>query len=131
MLNDTLRYSRGSGNESPLVPLTKSSFKMITGGEVVVTFDTKAVPKTMDVTVGYDNFHLIAFDADPSWAKDLEIFTGNYYAAALYAQYSLNINQGKLVITHPRLEAVHLSPRIQDVFTGDQRHFSSLIFDRD
>lgn len=131
MLNDTLRYSRGSGNESPLVPLTKSSFKMITGGDVAVNFNTKANPKTMDVTVGDDSFHLIAFDANPSWARDLEIFTGNYYAATLDAQYSLNINQGKLVITHPRLEAVHLSPRIQDVFTGDQRHFSSLTFDRD
>ncbi len=131
IVNDTLRYFRGQGNESPLVPQTKNSFKMITGGGVTVNFDTKAVPKTMDVTVGDDTFHLIAFDANPSWAKELDMFTGNYYAAALDTSYFLTTDQGKLVLTHPRLEPVQLDPRIQDLFTGDQRHFSSLAFERD
>lgn len=131
MVNDTLRYSRGPDNESAIVPLTKNSFKMITRGEVEVSFDTKAIPKTMDVTVGDDTFHLIAFDAHASWTKDLDIFTGNYYAAALDTSYSLIIDQGKLVITHPRMEPVQLSARIHHLFTGDQRHFSSLAFERD
>ncbi|MFK7811136.1 MAG: serine hydrolase domain-containing protein [Maribacter sp.] len=129
--NDTLRYFRGPGNQSALVPMKKNSFKMIAPGEVMVDFDTKAVPYTMDVTVGSDNFHLIAFDANASWTKDLDIFTGNYYAAALDTSYSLILEEGKLVLKHPRLEPVQLDPRILDVFTGDRRHFSSLAFEKD
>lgn len=129
--NDTLRYFRGPGNESALVPLTKNSFKMITFGEVVVDFDSKAVPKTMDVTVGDDTFHLIAFDAHASWTKNLGEFNGNYYSATLDTSYSLILDKGKLVLGHPRVDSVELNPRIPDLFTGDRRHFSSLAFKRD
>ncbi|NER16578.1 serine hydrolase domain-containing protein [Spongiivirga citrea] len=129
--NDTLRYFRGPGNESALVPLTKNSFKMITGGEVTVNFDTKAVPKKMSVIVGEDTFQLVAYDPNANWAKNLSVFTGNYYAADLGTSYSLGIDQGKLILKHPRLEPVLLDPRILDVFSGDRRHFSSLAFKRD
>lgn len=130
--NDTLRYFRGPGNESPLVPLTKNTFKMITRGEVVVSFDTKTVPSTtMSVAVGDDTFHLTAYDTNASWIKDLNAFTGNYYASILDTSYSLRIDQGKLVLTHPRLAPVQLDPRTPDLFTGDRRHFASLAFKRD
>lgn len=128
--NDTLRYFRGQGNESALVPISKNSFKMITRDEVTVNFDAMANPMKMSVTVGEDIFNSIAFDANASWTKDLSIFTGNYYAADLDISYSLSINQGKLVLVHPRLEPVQLNPRIPDVFTGDRRHFTSLAFKR-
>ncbi len=131
MANDTLRYFRGPGNESALVPLTKDSFKMIARGEVNVRFDAKAVPMKMSVTVGEDIFHSIAYDANASWTKNLGVFTGNYFAADLGTSYSLSIDQGKLVLVHPRLEPVQLNPRIPDVFTGDRRHFTSLAFKRD
>ncbi|QCX02180.1 beta-lactamase family protein [Aggregatimonas sangjinii] len=129
--NDTLRYFRGAGNESALVPLNKDTFKMITWGEVTVRFDTNTVPKTMDVVVGDDTSHLIAFKADADWTKDLDTFTGKYYAADLDVYYSLKLDHGELVITHPRMEQVGLAPRIPDLFTGDRRHFSSLAFQRD
>ena len=119
IVNDTLRYSRGPNNESALVPLTKNSFKMISPVEVLVSFDKKAVPKTMNVIVGDDTFNLVAFDGNASWTKDLEIFKGNYYAAALDTSYSLIVDQEKLVLTHPRLEPVQLDPRIpviKDIF---------------
>ncbi|MFK7813310.1 MAG: serine hydrolase domain-containing protein [Maribacter sp.] len=129
--NDTLRYFRSVGNESALVPLTKNSFKMITWGEVVVSFDSNVVPKTMDVKVGENISHLIAYNTNANWSKDLEVFTGNYYAKALNTSYALTIDQGKLVLIHPRLEPIQLDPRIPDLFTGDRRHFSSLTFKRD
>jgi len=129
--NDTLRYFRGPGNESALVPLTKNSFKMITWGEVMISFDTKAVPMKMAVTAGEDTFNSIAYDANASWTKDLNAFTGNYYAADLDTSYSLSVDQGMLMLVHPRLEPVQLDPRIPNVFTGDHRHFSSLAFKRD
>lgn len=129
--NDTLRYFRGVGNESSLVPLTKNSFKMITWGEVGVSFDVNVVPKKMTVTVGENTFHSIAFDAEANWTKNLDVFTGNYYAADLDTSYSLIIEEGKLLVSHPRLEPVQLDPRIPDVFTGDRRHFTSFTFKRD
>ncbi len=129
--NDTLRYFRGPGNESPLVPLTKNSFKMITRGEVGVNFDTNSVPKKMSITVGEDIFQSVAYDSNAFWTKNLGVFTGDYYAVDLDATYSLVMDQEKLVLTHPRLEPVQLDPRIPDVFTGDQRHFAAIAFKRD
>ncbi|EDP70364.1 penicillin-binding protein [Flavobacteriales bacterium ALC-1] len=128
--NDTLRYFRSPGNESPLVPLTSNSFKMITRGEVTVHFDSNIVPKTMSVKVGNDIFHLIAYNKNANWSKDLDAFTGNYYAADLNTSYSISISKGSLILKHPRLESVQLNPRITNIFTGNQRHFSSLAFER-
>ncbi|MFD2562327.1 serine hydrolase domain-containing protein [Aquimarina rubra] len=132
LTNDTLRYFRGPGNESALVPLSDNSFKMITRGEVTVSFDAKAVPKKMSVTVGEDTFHSIAYDTNASWTKDLDVFTGNYYAADLDTTYALIIDQqGKLVLVHPRMDPIQLDPRIPDLFTGSRRHFTSMAFKRD
>lgn len=130
IVKDTLRYFRGPGNESALLPLTKNSFSMIAPGEVIVHFDTKAVPQTMSVTVGENSFHSIAYDANASWGKNLNDFTGNYYASSLDTSYSLRIDKGKLILTHRRLDPVQLDPRIPDVFTGDRRHFDSMTFKR-
>ncbi|MFS4445718.1 serine hydrolase domain-containing protein [Maribacter sp. 2307UL18-2] len=130
IVNDTLRYFRGPGNESALLPLTKNSFSMIAPGEVIVHFDSKAVPQTMSVTVGENSFHSIAYDANASWGKNLNDFTGNYYASSLDTSYSLRIDKGKLILTHRRLDPVQLDPRIPDVFTGDRRHFDSMTFKR-
>lgn len=130
IVNDTLRYYRAPGNESALIPLTKNSFKMMTWGDVLVHFNSDSISKTMDVVVGNDNFHLVSYDLDAQWSKNLEVFTGNYYAADLNTSYSLSIDKGNLILKHPRLETVQLSPRITDVFSGDQRHFSSLTFKR-
>lgn len=131
IVNDTLRYFRGTGNESALVPLTKNLFKMITWGEVAVSFDTNTDPKKMTVTVGEDVFNLIGYDTNASWTKNLGVFTGNYYAPDLDTSYALSIDDGKLVLVHPRLEPVQLDPRIPDVFAGNRRHFTSLKFKKD
>lgn len=130
IVNDTLRYSRGPQNESALVPLTNNTFKMVTGAEVIVSFDSKAIPKTMSVNVGDDTFQLISYNTNAYWSRDLSSFTGNYYAAALNTSYSFSIYKGNLILKHPRIGSVQLSPRITNVFTGDQRHFSSLEFQR-
>lgn len=131
VVNDTLRYFRGPGNESALVPLSANSFKMITRGEVGVSFDTKSSPTKMTVTVEEDIFHSMAYDSNEAWTKNLDVFTGNYYAADLGTAYTLEIDQGILVITHPRLDRITLEPRITDVFSGNRAHFSSIAFNRD
>lgn len=129
--NDTLRYFRGSGNESALVPLSKNNFKMITWGDVEVSFDTKSNPKTMKVTVAGAVSNLVAFDAQANWTNKLNSFVGNYYANDLDTSYTIVNENGKLVLSHPRMSNVHLTPKIPDLFTGDQPHFSSLAFKRD
>lgn len=130
IVNDTLRYLRGPGNESALLPLEKNSFRMVAPGEVLVRFDTKAVPRTMSVTIGENSFHSIAYDADASWTKDLNGFAGNYYAASLDTSYALHVDKGRLILTHPRLDPIELDPRIPDVFAGNQLHFESFTFKR-
>jgi len=131
LVNDTLRYFRGAGNESALVPVSKNSFKMLTTVDVMVDFNSSSTPKTLDVTVGDNISHLISYDSDAIWSKDLEKFTGSYYAPALNATYTISIDQEKLVLSHQRLEPVTLAPKIPNLFTGNRRHFSSLTFNRD
>ncbi|MFK7954407.1 MAG: serine hydrolase domain-containing protein [Ekhidna sp.] len=128
--NDTLRYFRGPDNESALVPLSKNSFKMITWGDVEVKFDSKSTPKTIEVIQGESTSNLLAFDKNAEWAKDLNVFKGNYYAAALDTYYSFTINQGKLIITHSKLDPITLNPRIPDLFTSDSSIYSSIAFKR-
>ncbi len=128
--NDTLRYFRGPGNESALVPISKNSFQMITWGNVIVEFDTKSSPKSMSVRVNDQISRLIAFDTNASWANNLSEFTGDYYSEALDISYSILLKNRKLIITHPRLESVVLEPRLPYLFTGNKRHFSSLSFKR-
>lgn len=131
IVNDTLRYFRGPGNESALVPLSKNSFRMIAPGTVTVRFDSKAVPPTMKVTVGEQNFHSVAYDPKAEWGKNLQAFTGNYHASSLNTSYTLHMANEKLMLSHPRLEPVELHPRIPDVVTGNRRFFESLTFKRD
>ncbi len=130
-VNDTLRYVRGPGNESALVPLGNTSFKMITRGEVMVRFDTKTTPKTMQVTVGDQTFRSLAYNQNASWSKDLEAFTGNYHTPLFKTPYSIENHNGELVIVRPRTKPVQLSPTIPDTFMGNQDHFSSITFQRD
>ncbi len=85
----------------------------------------------MSVKVGDDMFYSMAYDVNASWANDLSLFTGNYHAAALNTSYDLRATNGKLILTHQRLQPVQLEPRIPDVFSGNRSHFSSLFFKRD
>lgn len=128
IVNDTLRYFRAPGNESALVPLTKNTFKMVTWGDVNVSFDDNTSPKKMTVKVGDDTFNLLEFDANADWTKNLDIFTGNYFSEALNTSYTIILKEGMLVLTHPRLDSIELNPKIPYVFSGNQRHFSSLSF---
>lgn len=129
--NDTLRYFRGLENESALVPLTKNSFKMITWGNVTVNFNTNVAPKTMNVMVGDDTSHLISYNPNAEWAKNLKIFTDSYYSSTLDTSYSLIIKEGRLILTHPRIDEITLDPRIPYTFSGNRRHFTSLTFMKD
>lgn len=129
--NDTLRYFRGPGNESALVPLTKNTFKMMTWGDVTVSFDSSTKPVTMKVIVGDEVSNLVAYDTEASWTKKLSPFGGSYYAEILNTTYTVLQKEGKLVLAHPRLGVINLDPKIQDQFAGDQRHFSSVLFKRD
>lgn len=131
LVNDTLRYFRSPGNESALVPLSENSFKMITWGEVTVSFDVARSSNKMTVTVGDDTYHLEAFDVNADWTKNLNAFTGGYDAADLDTSYTIIEEEGKLILSHPRLEQVTLDPRIPDVFAGDRPHFTALKFKRD
>ncbi len=131
VVNDTLRYMRGPGNESALVPLAKNSFKMITNATVVVEFDSATDPKNMSVTVGDDKFHLTAYDSNAPWTNNLQAFTGTYYAEALGASYTVVLENGTLVLSHPRVGMVQLDPRVPNLFAGNRRHFDSLAFEKD
>ncbi len=131
VVNDTLRYHRGPGNESALVPLSKDSFQMITSIEVIAKFDSKTDPKKVSIIVGDNTSHLVRYNPKANWTKSLNQYAGTYYAKALNTSYSLTVKEGKLLLNHQRISPVQLDPKIPNVFTGNRRHFSSLAFKKD
>lgn len=131
VVNDTLRYVRGPGNESALVPISKSTFKMKTWGNVTVNFDTSTTPKKMTVKVGENSFHSVAYESDAAWTKELNDYMGSYYAADLDASYTLTLNDEKLVIERPKMGPIFLTPKTANQFSGSQRNFSALKFKKD
>ncbi len=129
MDNDTLWYVRNPRNRSALIPTSDHSFKMITRGDVEVSFNKNVSPMTMQVRVGEELFDMVSYDEKASWTSNLTPFTGTYYSKTLDVTYKISINN-KLTISHPRMDPVKLDPRIKDLFAGDQEFFESIQFKR-
>lgn len=59
----------------------------------------------------------------------LEAFAGSYHSDELQTTYTLMVDDGTLVLTHPRLDDIPLSPSDEDEFSGEQV-VTSVTFER-
>ncbi|MFK7937221.1 MAG: hypothetical protein AB8G22_27145, partial [Saprospiraceae bacterium] len=129
--NDTLQYARGNGFDSPIIPVGKNRFQMITFSNLFLNFADQGNQKVMTVEVGGgETFEHLAYDSNAAWTKNLTAYAGKYYCSELDATYQFSINDNKLVASNQRLGTVEFSPLIKDSFTGNRQYFNEVKFNR-
>jgi len=119
--NDTLRYSRNKTNESPLVPLTNSTFQMLNVGvNLIVKFDVKDDEGQMTVTI--ENEPPSAFqkiktsDSDDSKMSE---YVGQYYSTEVETSYTIELQNDEVSIYHPRHGSMPMKQLFHDTFSAD------------
>lgn len=117
--NDTLTYNRGEGNESALLPISKSEFKMLdVPADLTVRFQNTGNKRTMVVVIGTEEPIVSEEFTPPAYTPgELEKFIGTYYSPELSTSYRLLIRDGKLVATHSRHPDVDLTALKSDLFS--------------
>ena len=119
--NDTLRYFRGSENESSLVPISNNEFQMMNVPvDLRVSFENVDKARRMIVVIdGGDPIISDEFTPPNYKETDLEQFAGTYYSPELSTSYKLVIKDKKLVVTHPRLSDSDLESLKIDMFSNN------------
>ena len=129
--NDTLRYSRGENNESPIVAINNNTFQMIANGKVIIQFEKIGDQKMMNVSVNDQApYKHIAYQSAATWTKDLKPFTGSFFCEALNTTYQISERDGQLIVAHPRIGEVDFRPILKNSFAGNRRYFNEIRFER-
>jgi hypothetical protein len=130
--DDTLRYSRGEGDESLLVPVNPTTFQMLNvDANLKVRFDKENGDKKMFVSI--DNATPSTFEeyVPTSYTpQELQQFTGAFYSEELSTAYTIVLKDGQLVATHPRHSDFTITPIKKDIFSSDEWFFSLIRFER-
>ena len=131
--NDTLRYFRGEGNESSLMPISNNEFQMLNVGvNLKVKFENKDKIPVMVVTIDEGDPIISEQYIPASYSKEQLIqFTGTFYSEELSTSYTIELHEDKLVAKHMRGSNIEFKPVKEDLFTGNQWYFSTIKFDRD
>ncbi|MEZ5040764.1 MAG: serine hydrolase domain-containing protein [Saprospiraceae bacterium] len=132
--NDTLRYSRGEGNESALLPIDAQHFIMDdTNGEVAIHFQKaeKNQPAQMLFTVGNQEA-IISTQYEPYTLdeKALKAIPGHYYSSELDTRYQLGVKEKQLFVKIKNQDWLPLKPIKSDLFTQERIGQFYLDFDK-
>lgn len=129
--DDTLRYVRGPGNESALIPLGKDHFQMVSFGDetITITFDGNRDNKTLALVIG-DSAPVVGKRVAPfSYDTDaLASFAGTYYCQSLNAVYEFTIENDQLTAKNLRTGTITFTPVTEGLFEGDQWFFGGIQF---
>lgn len=130
---DTLRYSRGENNESPLVAINENVFQMLSVDvDLKVKFEKTNNTRTMIVTIdGGDPSLFEAYIPTPYTASELQSFVGNYYSDELKTTYTVELKNDKLVISHMRTGNADLTHTKGDLFQANRWYLGNIEFARD
>ena len=131
--NDTLRYFRGQGNESPLAPISSNEFQMLNVSvDLKVKFQNENDSKTMIVTID-GGAPILSHTYEPAnySLKELKEFTGTFYSEELTTAYVFEVEDDKLVAKHSRLSNIDLKAVLPDRFSGNRWFFGTIEFERD
>lgn len=132
--NDTLRYMRGNGRESALIPITENRFQMVTeyNNKAFIVFDDSQDEDLMRFE--YENAAPLIFKKKSKQVysnKQLDKLTGRFYCKALNVVYELKREKNELVASHPRVRNITLTPAMKYVFEVNQQFLGSIEFDKD
>jgi len=120
--NDTLRYFRSATNESSLVPISKSEFKMINvGSDVIVKFNKdKDGNKLMSFSQdGSEQSISKAYQPIIYTKNELLDFAGVYHSKELDVNYTLKIEDESLTLYIKDTKVAPLKEIMANLFTFD------------
>ncbi|MEN0003063.1 MAG: serine hydrolase domain-containing protein [Bacteroidota bacterium] len=126
--NDTLIYYRSASSESKLAPIAENTFKMLGDTEdVTLMFTTNKA--------GEPQLEFYVNDREPITflrytEVDLNDYVGIFHSEELNTSYSFVVENGTLVLKHPRRADVALKPIQKNVFTSDNRNYKFVEFTR-
>jgi CubicO group peptidase (beta-lactamase class C family) len=120
-----------------LTPTSDSTFAL-RGVPASITFHRDAQGRATSLTLHQNgNQRASRLEGEPvkAWAPtaaELAAFAGRYFSEELETFYDISVKDGKLIITHRRLDAAPLLPGVKDTFTGTGGAANvTLVFERD
>jgi CubicO group peptidase (beta-lactamase class C family) len=119
--NDTLWYERSNSRKSPLIAISKTSFKMLNvNSDIVVTFEVVDNNKMMSVTI-IDDAPIESYSYVPV-TRDVqyyETYLGEYYSEELDIIYELKLKEDKLHLFINGKDKSQLESIMKNLFDGD------------
>ena len=100
--NDTLWYFRGEGNENALLPIGNDAFLM-KGASKRLEIQFKFGDGAIKMVVGPKSNDPGYFETYFSVDRNPETYTGVFYSPELETTYTVSLEEGQLIIHHPRL----------------------------
>lgn len=130
---DTLRYARGPGNESPLMPISDNEFQMLNVDvDLKVKFLDDDAGKRMEVRInGAEPIISRGYEPTNYGPDELASFEGDYYSKELDATYRLMVKDKTLIAKHIRNGEVRLSSIMKDRFMSNRWYMGNINFERD
>ncbi len=130
--NDTLRYSQVDFNwKTELEIVDENTFHLVDGGNLIKLKNNNG-KKEITITLG-DGTRLISnfYSKNENWANDLSVFVGTYYSEKLGTSYVFEIEDGKLIASHIRLQNIIFTPLVENTFQGSNPDFLEITFEKD
>lgn len=125
--NDTLYYSRGVGQDNPLIPINDTLFVLGNTGNNHLTLSFSNDQMELIVNEASD-YHFDPFTAPELSNEELELFTGKYHNSGLGISYEIIQEENQLVLQHPRLGRIALKPYQKNHFITDRWYLPQLRF---
>lgn len=127
--NDTLRYTRGMGDESSLAPIDNHSFRMLNIGmnTVQLDFDGDSLIVSVNNMIQYP---YEKFEPSDYSERELKLFSGTFVNKDINVTYNLSVQDSKLIASHIQQTDIILTPSMDDTFQSPVWHFSQIKFDK-
>ena len=117
--NDTLRYVRSSSSETPLIPMSESTFQMdINGPKVIVEFHKEKLITEMIVVEGEINTIFTSFEKKEDSQEGLHSYSGNFYSPEIETWFQINVGDDQLIGHHVRHGDFPIKVLKKDVLEG-------------
>ncbi len=131
---DTLRYVRPNGDSTPLLPIEKNRFQMMTPGDnwYFLKFSEGAAPYFHYGSLEFPEYYKFdGYQPTTLSASELLIYEGSYIDKTFDVVYDLKIENGKLALKNYRIGDIALTYVQGDTFSSNTQHFTNLKFERD
>lgn len=132
--NDTLRYVRTNGYSTPLLPVEKNRFQMMSPGDnwFFLKFSKENKPYfyfgSLEIP---EQLKFEAYQPSTLSASDLQLYEGSYIDKTFNVVYDLKTENGELTLKNYRLGDIALTYVQGNTFSSNTQYFTNLKFERD